>query len=82
VVDTRREAGLAAAPVQARVIAPEGTPALSVVTDVAGGETCVDVPIPAAGQDSVVEMRAAGTQPIRVHLYSTDEKLRVGGVER
>lgn len=81
-IDSRREAGLEVSPVEARVIAPDGTPALSVATDVVAGETCVDVPIPAPGQDSVVELRARDTHPIRVHLYGADTKLRIGGIER
>ena len=81
-VDTRREAGIEVTPVRARVNTPDGTPALLVASDIVTGETCVDVPIPADGQSSIVEMQAAGTRSIRVHLYAADEKLRVGGLER
>ncbi len=80
--DTRREAGLEISAVQARVIDPEGTPAVSVVTDVVTAETCVDVPIPARGQSTVVELEAAGTRDLRVHLYTGDATLRISGVER
>jgi hypothetical protein len=64
------------------VVAPEGTPAISVVTDVPTGETCLDVPRPAPGMDTVVEVQAAGTRPLRVHLYAEDAALRIGGLER
>lgn len=83
VTDTRREGGLPVTPAQARVTTPEGTTAVAVTTDVATGETCIDVPIPARDQHSVVEVRAAGTRPLRVHLYAdADEKLQIAGLER
>ena len=81
-VDTRREAGLEVSAVQARVVAPDGTPALAVTTDLPAGKTCIDVPIPAAGQHTIVEVRAIGTQALRVHLYADDAKLRIAGLER
>ncbi|MEO7096737.1 MAG: hypothetical protein ABI175_25995 [Polyangiales bacterium] len=81
-VDARRDGGLAVSAVQARVLSPDGTPALSVVTDVVAGETCVDVPVPGGDEVTVVEIQAVGTRPVRVHLYASDAKLRIAGIER
>lgn len=82
VVDTRREAGLAVSAIEARLLVPGGTPAISVATDARSAETCIDVPIPARDQHAVVEVRAAGTRPARVHLYADDGQLRIAGLER
>lgn len=81
-VDARREAGLPVSAVEARHLAPDGTPALAVTTDVPAGETCIDVPVPARDQHTVVEVRAAGTPSVRVHLYAADGQLRIAGLER
>lgn len=81
-VDSRVEGGLPTSPIEARVVIPGNTPAVAVTTSAATGETCIDVPLPAGDQHTVLEVRAVGTRAARVHLYAEAGQLRIAGLER
>jgi hypothetical protein len=83
VIDARAEGGVLDRPatITARAIDGLGAATLAVGPADAPGESCTS-PLPPGSDYGVVELRADGTSPLRVHVYAGEEGYRVAGLER
>ncbi|HEY5950149.1 MAG TPA: hypothetical protein VIV40_31855 [Kofleriaceae bacterium] len=78
VTDARIEGGLA---VRGALTAQQAGRALAIERGRNAAESCVG-PLPTSDDYTVVELRADGTHPLRVHLYKQDGAYQVAGIDR